>query len=275
MRYSDKNVLENFTIRRPPCESVYELNYIVRSPNYGRMFHMHDYWQYFLVVEGTVVIVCSEGEYTLTRGQANLIPPFQKHMLYSDDGHTQIGINFYDNPSLDQIGLFPLLQMYAKNTLVAQDLRTLKRAPELKQCIFNGSSIDCTRATLILYEGVLNLAESIAYDSSERFDIQLSRYLENQMGEPLTTEQIARQFHMSVSQLERLSQKYFGSGVISVYNRKRLNRAIALLLSTDQSITAIAQQTGFFDSAHFSSFFSKRMDGISPSQYRKERKYES
>lgn len=274
MRYSDKNVLESYSIRKPPCESVYELNYIVRSSNYGRNFHTHDYWQYFLVVEGTVVIACDNGEYTLTRGQGNLVPPMQRHMLYSDGGYAQVGINFYDNPALDQIGLFPLLRLYAKNMLVAQDFRMLERAPELKQCIFNGSSIDCARASLILYEGVLKLMESIAYSSSERFDIRLSRYLEKQMGDSLTTEQIADHFHMSVSQLERLCKKYFGSGVISVYNRKRLNRAIALLLSTDQSVSSIAQQTGFFDSAHFSSFFSKRMGGISPSQYRKGREHE-
>lgn len=235
---------------------------------------MHDYWQYFLVVEGSVVIVCDDVEYTLTRGQANLVPPMQRHMLYSDGGYTQVGINFYDNPSLEQIGLSLLLQLYAKSLLVANDFRTLERASELRQCIFNGSSLDSTRANLILYEGVLKLVESIAYSSSERFDIQLSRYLEKQMGESMTTEQIANHFHMSVSQLERLSKKHFGSGVISVYNRKRFNRAIALLLSTDQSISDIAQQTGFFDSAHFSSFFAKRMGGISPSQYRKERKYE-
>lgn len=275
MRYSDENVLENFTIRKPPCESVYELNYIVRSLNYGRPFHVHDFWQYFLVVEGTVVIVSNDNEYILTRGQANLIPPFQKHMLYSDGGYTQVGINFYDDPTLDQIGLFQLLRLYAKATLVAQDFRTLEHSPELKQYISNGSTIDCVRASLILYEGVLNLVESFAYSNHERFDIRLSRYLEKKIGESLTTEQIAEHFHMSISQLERLSKKYFGSGVISVYNSKRLNRAIALLLGTDQSISNIAQQIGFFDLSHFSSFFSKRMGGISPSQYRKEREYKS
>ena len=55
------------------------------------------------------------------------------------------------------------------------------------------------------------------------------------------------------------------------YLRKlRINHAIDLLTTTDQSIATIAQKCGFSDSAHLIKLF-KNETGYTPSKYRKEK----
>ena len=49
----------------------------------------------------------------------------------------------------------------------------------------------------------------------------------------------------------------------------RLNAAKTLLTTTDRRITEIAQETGFFDHAHFIRTF-KAATGISPAKYRRD-----
>lgn len=273
MSYSESRVLESYVLKNQ-LPAIYEINYYTRGPGYGRPLHRHTFWQFFLVTKGTITLESNGDTHVLPRGQASLIPPHYKHTLYTDTGCEQVGINLLDDTPDSFMGIIPLLKLHVKSPVIAQVFDLADRSPELKQLIANGSSIDCSQACMILVDALLSMIKNLAYENKERFDIQLSRYLEKMLNGPLTAAQAAEHFHMSIPQLERLSRKYFGSGVISVYNRKRLNYAQMLLLSTNKSINEIAHLIGFYDAAHFSSFFSKRT-GSSPTQYRKERDYES
>ena len=53
--------------------------------------------------------------------------------------------------------------------------------------------------------------------------------------------------------------------------RKRLSVAKVLLFSTDNSITSIGKEVGYEDPTYFGIVF-KKLEGISPSEYRKLKK---
>ncbi len=87
-------------------------------------------------------------------------------------------------------------------------------------------------------------------------------------GEPLSLENIALAVSMSTRQLERLFQDHFGRSILCYFRDIRLRYGRWLLTNTDRSVTAIAHESGFSDSSHFSRWFRARF-GTSPTTVRK------
>jgi AraC-like DNA-binding protein len=86
---------------------------------------------------------------------------------------------------------------------------------------------------------------------------------------PLSVAALAVKVSLSVSQFERQFKKKFQTTPLKYIARIRIEAACRLLVSTDQSISAIALQTGFYDQSHFTNQF-VRLKGTTPSLYRKE-----
>ena len=72
---------------------------------------------------------------------------------------------------------------------------------------------------------------------------------------------------MSVPTLMRLFKTAIGTSPANFITMQRISRAKILLTNTNMSITTIANETGFFDNAHFTRTF-KKLTGMSPTQYR-------
>ena len=69
--------------------------------------------------------------------------------------------------------------------------------------------------------------------------------------------------------LSRLFRRVTGQSIVDYLNNRRIEAAQKLLETTELSISAIAEQTGFASAAHFRRVFREVMD-ISPLQYRKK-----
>jgi AraC family transcriptional regulator, carnitine catabolism transcriptional activator len=91
--------------------------------------------------------------------------------------------------------------------------------------------------------------------------------LEAQSGDPIPVARLARELEVSERHLLRLFQKHIGESPAAWQMRQRLNRARALLIQTDLSITVISGACGFASAGHFSTAF-RREFGNSPSQSR-------
>jgi transcriptional regulator GlxA family with amidase domain len=87
--------------------------------------------------------------------------------------------------------------------------------------------------------------------------------------EPPSVAELAVKVSLSVSQFERQFKKKFQTTPLKYIARIRIEAACRLLVSTDQSLSAIALQTGFYDQSHFTNQF-VRLKGMTPSLYRKE-----
>lgn len=85
--------------------------------------------------------------------------------------------------------------------------------------------------------------------------------------EPLTREEIADQVGISADYLTDCFRQELGITPITYIRRYRIRQACELLRNTDQSITQIAMNVGFSESAHFSHTFLREM-GITPRAYR-------
>ena len=86
--------------------------------------------------------------------------------------------------------------------------------------------------------------------------------------ENITLDDCSKLTHMSRSSLNRFFNEYYNMSPLSYLMNVRLAQAESLLFSSDLSITNIAFDCGFRDSNYFSKLF-KKMNGLSPHQYRK------
>jgi transcriptional regulator GlxA family with amidase domain len=91
--------------------------------------------------------------------------------------------------------------------------------------------------------------------------------IERNLGNPLSTEYIARHVNVSSRQLERLFQAQLGMSPLAFALKIRLSNAYNLLGNTQNSVIDIAVQCGFLSSSHFSRSF-RSVYGKTPSQVR-------
>lgn len=76
--------------------------------------------------------------------------------------------------------------------------------------------------------------------------------MSEQLEQPVSQLELAREVGLSIRQLERLFQKYLGCTPSRYYLEMRLGRARSLLQQTSMSVMNVALATGFVSSSHFS-----------------------
>ena len=94
-------------------------------------------------------------------------------------------------------------------------------------------------------------------------------YLHERYGEKITIQDICRELGCSKSALLVAFKNEYGTTLNDYLCQIRIEKAKKLLTSTNMSISAIADATGFYDQSYFSKVFSSRL-GMTPSEYRKE-----
>jgi transcriptional regulator GlxA family with amidase domain len=91
--------------------------------------------------------------------------------------------------------------------------------------------------------------------------------MEQNMAQPLSTQLIAERLNLSKRQLERLFVAETGDSVQRLYRKIRLGYGLWLLQRPETSVTDIAEECGFADTAHFSRAFRGQFN-MSPSEAR-------
>lgn len=96
---------------------------------------------------------------------------------------------------------------------------------------------------------------------------QAKLWMETCYNRPLKMEELARSFHISVSQLRKMFVQQTGVSPKEYLNRIRNEKAKTLLLLTEEPMKAIAAACGFADEFHFSKMF-RLWNEVSPARFR-------
>jgi two-component system response regulator YesN len=113
---------------------------------------------------------------------------------------------------------------------------------------------------------------SAAMHKDETRDIILAkRYIDEHYAENITLETMAKQIHMNSFYFSSFFKKQTGRNFKDYLNQVRMNRALALLITTPKKTYEIAEEVGFKDYRYFSDLFS-RFYGKTPAAYRKQQK---
>lgn len=104
---------------------------------------------------------------------------------------------------------------------------------------------------------------------SENLFKTILNYIDDNMSENLSVNQISKFSNIDRTYLYNLFQSYKGIGPSEYIQELKLQKACSLLRKSSLSITEIAYETGFSSSSYFSKFFNAKL-GVSPSNYRKQ-----
>lgn len=117
-----------------------------------------------------------------------------------------------------------------------------------------------------------------AYFKKERVNknksiIEVAReHMKKKFAEPkISLEAVAMEIGLTPTYFSSLFKKETGESFVEYLTKLRLEEAMRLLDETDEKIYSIAEKTGYPDAAYFSYIFKKKY-GVSPIQYRRQRK---
>lgn len=94
------------------------------------------------------------------------------------------------------------------------------------------------------------------------------RYIDNHFKENLSLDQLAQLAHVNKYYLAHAFRREFGASPINYLISRRVEESRFLLRETDHSLSLIAQMLGFSSASYFSQCF-RRVEGVSPIEYRR------
>lgn len=118
-----------------------------------------------------------------------------------------------------------------------------------------------------LSEKLFNLQSENVLDKNQVLVRKVKDYIDRNCCKPINLSSISGYVNYNESYVSRLFKQVTGSGIAEYVNRVRLEKACELLKNTQESIQAIALETGFDTPQYFSNVFRKHR-GMSPSEYR-------
>ena len=166
------------------------------------------------------------------------------YQIFSDDVPWQAKINGL------LLDVFELQKDAGKN-----EWQTVQRLMQLWEILFRHTKVN---------------AEVFKSETTAAKQAQLQimmQYIQDNYRNPISLDEISSVAAISKSSALKLFSRMLHTSPIAFLVRYRLQCAAKLLLSTEQSVGVIAQDTGFSDTAYFCRKF-KELYGMTPTQYR-------
>lgn len=230
--------------------------------------------EHFELVPGSLFYCCSGGVYSMQSNGVKMIAlnfdltqrnnihtEFYPRISISDD--TQLP--FVDQEIIDDCE-FASSYLYITNADdCLESLKKILKEFSIQKMYYREKGSALLKGLLVeLYRysisGTLNSSATVS---------QIMDYIKNNYDKPLTNEMLSDMSGYHEYHLNRLFMKHVGTSVHKYILNIRINEAKKLLLTTEQSLTNIAEKVGFNSNTHFSSYF-KQVIGISPLEFRKQ-----
>ena len=97
----------------------------------------------------------------------------------------------------------------------------------------------------------------------------IEEYLDEHHTEKITLDDLAEKFFINKFYLSKIFKETYGTTVNNYLISKRITRAKQLLRFTDMTVDEVGAAVGMGDANYFSRMF-RKVEGISPREYRKQ-----
>lgn len=233
--------------------------------------HSHTYSEIFYMTEGTGAFIVSGTEFSVSKNDILLIAPGENHTEISSTAsplaYFVIGIS---GVSLTRTTLYTFPYFLTKDS--EQELLFFFQQCHKEQTnqFFNSQTISKQLISTLLL--LLERKQKLKIAATDKKDIEkVKQYLDNHYGDTIDLDSLAQKFHISKFYLSHQFKKEYEVSPIKYLNFLRINEAKKLLLSSNYSITEIAQQVGFTSPSYLTQSFKKEV-GLSPSEFKTKNK---
>ncbi len=245
--------------------------------------HCHSCYELFYVESGECRFLIDDHIFDLHPGNCILVPPMTLHytrymsgpcrrtvlLFRGSDIEEEVRqcmphpLQFFSESSLFQVPEASRAQVAAVLSEMAAEERIRdSRSALLQKMRLQTLLLLCSRVCSFVFDPPADIR------TNDRQILQAARFISQRFADSLTSADVARAVGFSPNYLSRKFRAATGIGLHEYIVFVRLQRAAQELLSTDDSITAIALRCGFSDSNYFKDAFKKKY-GVSPRSYRK------
>ena len=247
--------------------------------------HLHDVYEWYYLSTGSCKIFIEHSLYRMEAGDAILIPQRVLHRAaYPDTEKAErITVSFTgkvlqpllqvcETSCFDQLLQagkvhIPVLARGGLEALLLKIEEEMKEGTELSRFLARNHFFEI----LVLLGNHCLYHQREAMEKTEELIQRAARYIYGNCEKQLSLAGVAKQFHITPSYFSRKFHQITGFGFKEYLIYVRISQAEKLLLQTNHSITEIAVACGFGDGNYFGDVF-KRVRGVSPRQYRQNRK---
>ncbi len=247
----------------PLCIGLYECNsdYIVNRINYDSFLLIY-------VISGTVYLMQDGSSRTLRAEQFAIIDCYKPHIYGSHDGCRILWVHF--DGALARGYYDYILKLQKSNLVVAADSTGAYRyMSKLYSALSSHAPVEPARLSKYLISVLTEFMQPPASDAAESIpDLEEARiYINENLDQPLSLDEIAAQAHLSIYHFSRSFKKAFGYTPHEYLIKVRLNAACFYLVSSSCPVKEIAAKCGFTTDSSFCTCFRKNI-GCTPAEYR-------
>ncbi len=267
---------------------IITVHYFGLGPYFKSRGESHDFWEMVVANKHAVLCTADGKEILLREGEALFHKPNEFHTLSSVEGtEPQIFIlsfecrseamRFFEHKHLMlNRELKRYISMILEESRLTFDLS--KSTPDTKRLrLASNASLgglqlikNLTEILLITIMQMESDAEKLFWKGTlkEHITQKIIEYLKAHVEGTVSLDELAHHLSYTKSYLHRVFKATTGETIVAYYTRLKIKRAKKMLRDTEMSVTEIAMALEFDTPNYFSKTY-KKIEGITPMQYRK------
>lgn len=240
--------------------------------------HTHDFVEIEYVIQGSGVQEINGEVYDVKRGDLIYLKKGDFHTYYTDDRIEILNVDFYysvfdemcDMLSIYSEGkeiIFPtIIHIHGEDILYIEEilLKAEREFNEEKAGYYH--VLKSYLATLLIY--LWRIITDAQKGKNYKFPA-IVEYIDQNFAN-IKIQEVAEKFEYSTNYFSKLFKKNMNMSFMEYINRKRVNKAVFLLTTTNRTIDDICLEIGLNDKKHFYEMFKKYL-GTTPGNVRKHK----
>ena len=241
------------------------------SAEWASAEHTHTCAELFFVTAGSGAMQIDKVPHPLTAGDLMAVSSAVPHTEVSapEDPMEYVVLGVDGLETLAGADGFALVPGFYHQRQVAQCLDMLLLEAQRAQNGYEGVCQDLMHILLLLlvrHRGPI-LQSAPREQKASRECSLVRRYIDDHFKENITLDQLAAAAHINKYYLAHAFQREYGVSPIRYLTARRIRESKFLLAETDHTLSHIAQVLGFSSASYFSQCF-RRVEGVSPKEYR-------